>query len=94
MSTDITPSAREELASSPSSSETSIAKENKLSGKSYSCEEEKKSEILPKDRYGYYKSNRSIGLPASRQFLGSGLREQLEGGHVKDRQRLPMGYLL
>jgi hypothetical protein len=32
----------EELASSPSSSETSIAKENKLFGESCSWEEEKK----------------------------------------------------
>jgi hypothetical protein len=39
MSANIVPNAREELASSTSSSETSIAKENKLSGESYSCEE-------------------------------------------------------
>jgi hypothetical protein len=39
MSADIVPNAKEELASSPSSSETSIAKENKLSGESCSCEE-------------------------------------------------------
>jgi hypothetical protein len=64
----------------------SIAKENKLLGESCSCEEERKSEILPKDRYGYYKSTRSIGLPASRRFLRLGWKEQLEGGHVKDRQ--------
>jgi hypothetical protein len=36
ISADIVPSAREELASSPSSSETSMAKENKLFGKSCS----------------------------------------------------------
>jgi hypothetical protein len=38
VSDDIVPNAREELASSPSSSETSIAKENKLSGESCSYE--------------------------------------------------------
>jgi hypothetical protein len=36
ISADIVPSAREELASSPSSSETSMAKENKLFGESCS----------------------------------------------------------
>jgi hypothetical protein len=35
-SADIAPSASEELASSPSSSETSMAKENRLSGESCS----------------------------------------------------------
>jgi hypothetical protein len=35
-SVDIAPSAREELASSPSSSEMSMAKENRLSGESCS----------------------------------------------------------
>jgi hypothetical protein len=71
-----------------------IAKENKLLGESCSYEEERKSEILLKDRYGYYKSNRSISLPASRRFLGPSWKEQLEGGHVKDRQSWLMGCLL
>jgi hypothetical protein len=65
ISADIVPSAREEHASSPSSSETSMEKENRLFGESYSSKEETRS---VKDRYEYYKSVRSIGLPVSRQF--------------------------
>jgi hypothetical protein len=52
-----------------------IAKENKLLGESCSWREKRKSEILPKDRYEYYKSTGSIGLPASRQFPGLGWKK-------------------
>jgi hypothetical protein len=48
MSTYIVSNAREELASSPSSSETSIAKENKLSGESCSCEEKEVRDLYPR----------------------------------------------
>jgi hypothetical protein len=50
------PNAREELASSPSSSETSIAKENKLSGESCSCEIKRIRNPVC-DIWGYYKPN-------------------------------------
>jgi hypothetical protein len=66
-------------------------KENKLLGETCSWEEERKS---VKDRYEYYKSTRSIGLPASRRFPVLGWKERLGGCRVEDRQSLPMGYLL
>jgi hypothetical protein len=69
MFADIVPNAREELASSPSSSETSIAKENKLSGESCSCEE-RKLEILSEDRCGYYKPNSQSVYLLQGNFLG------------------------
>jgi hypothetical protein len=72
----------------------SIAKENKLLGESCSWEEKRKSEILPKDKFEYYRSTRSIGLPASRRFPVLSWKERLGGCHVMDRQSLPMGYLL
>jgi len=46
ISADEITTAREELASSPSSSEISMAKENRLSGESYSWER--------KDKTGYF----------------------------------------
>jgi hypothetical protein len=63
----------------------SIAKENKILGESCSWGEKRKSEILPMDRYEYYKSTRSIGLPALRRFPVLGWKEWLGGCHVMDR---------
>jgi hypothetical protein len=68
-----------------------MAKENKLFGESCSWEGEKK---LVKDRYEYYKSTRSIGLPVSRQFPVLGWRERPRVCRVEDRRSLPMGYPL
>jgi hypothetical protein len=88
ISTDIVPSAREELASSPSSSETSMAKENRLFGESCSGKEEKR---LVKDKYKYYKLARSISLPVSRQFLAFDWRKWSGVCRVEDQLSLPMG---
>jgi hypothetical protein len=68
-----------------------MAKENKLFGESCSWEEEKES---VKDRYEYYKSIRSIGLPVLRQFPVLGCRERPGLCRVEDRLNLPMGYPL
>ena len=74
ISVDAIPSVIEELASSPSSSDMSMAKENKLSGES--CSWKKKKISYPKLSFDNAKSDRSDDLLVSRQFLVSGVGMQ------------------
>jgi hypothetical protein len=64
ISADVIPTAVEELASSPSSSKMSIAKENRLSGESSSWKRKKMS--YPKLSINDAKSDKSGDLLASR----------------------------
>jgi hypothetical protein len=74
ISTDAIPSANEELYSLPSSSEMSMAKENKLSGES--CSWKKKKISYPRLSIDNAKSDRSDDLLVSEQFLVSGVGMQ------------------
>jgi len=75
ISTDAIPSAIEELASSPSSSEIAMAKENKLSGETCSRKRERIS--YPGLSVGNAKSDRLGDLLVSEQFLVSGVEMRL-----------------
>jgi len=81
------PTAFEELSSSPSSSEMSIAKENRLSRES--CSWKRKKISHPKSSINNAKSNESSDLLALEQFLVSGVKMKLALYWLK----LPMGCL-
>jgi len=71
ISPDVIPTAFEELASSPSSSEMSIAKENRLSGES--CSWIRKKISYPKLSIDNAKSDESDDLLTLKRFLVSGV---------------------